>query len=103
MVWSDSNIWRQTCEQNLDRSRGSNVSISRLGLHYKALTRGRTDHFSNFLADRKITQLLLFIYSVRFGCDFLQHLTSVETVLALALVSCCDSECLRILEHVLYG
>jgi len=40
--------------------------ISKINLYEKSLARGRTDHFSNILADRKITQLLLLIYSLLF-------------------------------------
>ena len=34
--------------------------------YYKAITRGQTDHFSNILTDRIITQLLLHTYSFKF-------------------------------------
>ena len=41
--------------------------------HQKTLTRGRTDHFSNALGDRKITQPMLLIYSVEFKSAFLYY------------------------------
>ena len=65
-------VWQQvvSCKRGLRVTHGVKEGIRPNLLvcsgNQKTLTRGRTDHFGEVLADRKITQILLLIYSFRF-------------------------------------
>jgi len=59
--------------------------VSRVSRAYRPLDKYRVIHF-----DRKITQLLLLIYSFKFRSAFLYYLFSALAAVAVALVSSCD-------------